>query len=221
MSDVPNLPPETDQVPPVATPPAEPPKEPTPPIDYEKKFAESTRENQLLLQRLAAEEKARQELTKEPTDSEYRTAFPDWDILDDAQKADKRRIYNAERAALAARQDIAEIKEERARNTSIQLVISSTPALQGKEQAFREYASKPQYKGIPMEVLVDAFLGKQSATPEPPKPTPKPGLELGNGGPRTPETPKTLSTEALATLRQSDPKAFQDYLKTHPIELDI
>jgi hypothetical protein len=217
MSDTPNLTPETETPQPEVT-PAEP-KEPTPPaVDYEKKFAESTKENQLLRERLAAEERARQELTKEPTDSEYRAAFPEWDALGDSEKADKRRLYNAERTAQKAAQIAQELKDERERNTSIELALASHTALQGREQAFRQYALKPQYKNVPLEVLVDAFLGKN---PEPPVPTPadkRPGLLSGTGGPKEAPKPKTLNPEELKNLRLSDPRAYQDYLKTHPIE---
>jgi hypothetical protein len=219
MSELPNLPTETEIVEQPTETPAEPSQQ-TPPIDYEKKFAESARENQILRERIAAEEKARQELTKEPTDSEIRAAFPDWDLYDDTQKSFARRTFGAERTAANAARTAQELKEERSWNTSIELAVSSDPALQGKEQAFKQFASKPQYKNVPMDVLVAAFLQK-NGQPTETKPTPKPGLEHGNGGPRTSETPKTLSTENLAALRQSDPRAYQDYLKTHTLEIEV
>lgn len=216
MSDAPNLN-ETEKPQPEVT-PAEP-KPTAPQVDYEKKFAESTRENQLLRERIAAEERVRQEQTKEPTDSEYRAAFPEWDALDDSQKADKRRIYNAERAALRAQQGIQELKDERSWNTSIELAIAANSALQGREQAFRQYASKPQYRNVPSDVLVDAFLGK-NASPEPSKPTPRPGLETGTGGPKTPEKPRTLDGDQLRALRKTDEKAYVEYIRTHDIDSD-
>ena len=209
----PNLPKETEQPKPEGPKPEETPAAPA--IDYEKKFAESSRENQILQEKLKAQEAARQELTKEPTDSDLRTAFPDWDTLDDFQKNIARRTYNSERIATRAAQTTEQLAQERAWNTSIELAVSSNTSLQGKEQAFRQYASKPQYRNVPMEVLVDAFLQKNGG--EPPKPTPKPGLEPGSGGPRTPEKPKTLSAEDLALLRTSNPKGYQDYLKMHDL----
>jgi len=213
----PNLPTETEEVKPETTKPDEQPAAPA--VDYEKKFKESSRENQILHERLKAQEEAGKELTKEPTDSELRTAFPSWENYDETQKEFARRTYGAERTALNAQRIAQQMQSERAWNTSLELALSSNDALQGKEQAFRQYASKPQYRNVPMDVLVDAFLGKQGSPP--PKPTPKPGLEPGSGGPRTPEKPKTLSTEELSKLRQNDPKAYQDYLKKHPIDLDV
>jgi hypothetical protein len=187
---------------------------------WKQKFADSSREAQMLLEAQKQREKAEQELTKEPTDSEFRTAFPSWDLFDETQKELARRTYGAERNAANATRTAQELKDERAWNTSIELVTSSDPALQGKEQAFKQFASKPQYKNVPMDVLVAAFLQKQGPSTEP-RPTPKPGLEPGSGGPRTPEKPKSLSAEQLATLRASDPRAYQDYLKTHTLELEV
>ncbi len=72
-----------------------------------------------------------------------------------------------------------------------------------------------------MDVLTAAFLQKSGAsTPPAPKPTPKPGLETGNGGPRTPEKPKSLSAVELKTLRETNPQGYAEYVKTHDIDID-
>lgn len=70
-----------------------------------------------------------------------------------------------------------------------------------------------------MDVLVNSFLQTQGTAPAPTV-TPKPGLESGNGGPRTPEKPKNLSGDELAALRKTDQKAYEQYLKTHDITID-
>src|ERR1019366_5507749 len=111
-----------------------------PPVDYAQKFADSTRENQLLRERIAAEEKARQESTKEPTDSDLRTAFPEWDLMSDTEKRLANRTLRAERIGGQAAQQVQEINSDRSWNTSIELAVASNPTLQGKEQAFRQYA---------------------------------------------------------------------------------
>jgi hypothetical protein len=208
----------TEEITPEIEKPEEQPLAPA--VDYEKKFAESTRENQLLRERIAAEELQRQESTKEPTDSDYRAAFPSWDLYDDTQKELARRTFGSERTARNAAQLAQDLQSERSWNTSIELVIAANDALQGKEQAFRQYASKPQYKNVPMDVLVDAFLQKSGAAPAP-KTTPKPGLEPGNGGPKETPKPKGLTMEQLSALRKSDPKAYEKYIKTHTIEVDF
>ncbi len=216
----------TGTVPPVAIPPAQPPAPTAEEIlrkeneELKIKFGASTTENQVLAARLKAEEDARKELTKEPTDSELRTAFPDWDLYDDIQKGLARRTYGAERGSANASRIAQQLQEERAWSTSIELRISSDQTLQGKEQAFRDYAMKPQHKGISMEVLVPAFLQLQGAAAPAPITTPKPGLETGNGGPRTPEKPKTLSSEELNALRTSNYPAWEQYIKTHDIQIE-
>jgi hypothetical protein len=218
MSEDPNLTPETDEIKPEIEKPTEQ-QPPAPAIDYEKKFADSTRENQLLRERLAAEEKARQEQTKEPTEPELRTAFPLWESMSDTEKELARRTVRAERIGGNAALEVQDIKAERSWATSIELVLASNNALQGKEQAFRQYASRPQYRNVPMDVLVNSFLQTQGTAPEP-KVTPKPGLEPGSGGPRTTPKPAGLTMEQLAALRKSDTKAYEQYLKTHDITID-
>lgn len=206
---------ETEVVPPVTPPPAEPAPA-TPPIDYEKKFAESSRENQLLRDAETARVKAEQELTKEPTESELRTAFPEWDGLTDFEKKMARGNFTATKLAAASARKADEIASDRSWNTSIEIALTSDPALQGKEQAFKQFASQPKYKGTDMDLLISAFLQKNPSAPARPA-TPKPGLEPGNGGPRTPDKPQLLSSTDLKTLRETDEKAYLAYIRTHDI----
>ncbi|HEY1757951.1 MAG TPA: hypothetical protein VGG72_21455 [Bryobacteraceae bacterium] len=186
---------------------------------WKDKFSASSSEANLLREAEAARVKAQQEQTKEPTESDLRTAFPLWDSMSDTEKELARRTLGAERLAGTASQLAREQQAERSWNTSIELVLTSNNALQGKEQAFRQYASRPQYRGVPMDVLVNSFLQTQGTAPAPTV-TPKPGLESGNGGPRTPEKPKNLSGDELAALRKTDQKAYEQYLKTHDITID-
>jgi len=221
----PNLTPETDTVPPVTT-PEQPIVEPVvvKPEDtvdfWKQKFSDSSREAQLLAEAERVRQAAQQEQTKEPTDSELRTAFPLWEAMSDTEKELARRTLGAERAAGNASRLSQAIQDERAWNTSIELVITSDPALQGKEQAFRQFASKPQYKNVPMDVLVGAFLQKNGSAPAPTT-TPKPGLEPGSGGPRQAPKPTSLTADQLAALRTSDYKAYVEYITKHPIDLEI
>ena len=224
MDDL-NLPTETDPVEPVAIEPAQPIVEPTvvKPEDtvefWKQKFSASSSEAQLLIEAEKQRKASQQESTKEPTDSDLRTAFPSWDLMSDTEKELARRTVRAERIGGNAAQLAQDIQAERSWNTSIELAIASNNALQGKEHAFRQFASKPQYKGVPMELLVDAFNSKNGVAPAPVTP-PKPGLEPGNSGPRTPDKPNVLTPEQLAQLRKTDEKAYVAYIKTHDVELD-
>lgn len=229
MTENPNPEPRTDEqpepvtpqpvseptVPPITTPPVDPPAKP--PIDYKEKFAESTREAQILAARLAEfENPPRKELTKEPTDSDLQAAFPEWEIMTDTEKTLARRSFATERIATTLHQERQEEKAAQRWNTDLELTIASKPALQGKEQAFKEFAKKPTHRGAPLETLVSAFLFESSSNPSPaPVSTPAPGLLSGNGGPRVTEKPKLLSGEELKTLRQTDDKAYREYVGTH------
>jgi len=225
MQEDPNLNPETDPVEPVTSEPAQPIVEPVvvnpeDTVDFWKqKFSASSSEANLLREAEAARVKAQQEQTKEPTEPELRTAFPSWDLMSDTEKELARRTFAAERTAGKAAQTAQELQAERSLATSIELVTASNTALQGKEQAFREYASRPQYRGVPMDVLVNSFLNISGSAPAP-KTTPKPGLETGQGGPRTVSKPTGLTMDQLAALRKSDQKAYEKYIKTHDITID-
>ena len=206
-----------EQSQPTPPPPASQPEETV--ESLKEKLSASARENQLL--RLADQQrvKAEQELTKEPTDSDLRAAFPSWDLYDDTQEEFARTTFAAQRTSANAIKIATELRNDKELSTSIELVVSSNPALQGREQAFRQYASQPKYRNIPMDVLVPAFLGAAPAAPAPTT-TLKPGLLPGNGGPRIPEKPKQLSAGDLALLRTTDEKAYTEYVKTHDINPD-
>ncbi len=188
-------------------------------IDYETKFKESAREAQILAARLAEfENPPRKELTNEPTDSDLQAAFPEWEIMTDTEKTLARRTFATERLTASLHEEREQEKAAQRWNTDLELTIASKPALQGKEQAFKEFAKKPTHRGAPLETLVSAFLFESSSNPSPiSPPTPAPGLLSGNGGPREIEKPKLLSGAELKQLRETDEKGYKEYVKTHDI----
>jgi hypothetical protein len=231
----PNLPAETDEQPETVTPqpaseptvppitPTEPPADPAPqPIDYETKFKESTREAQILAAQLEAEKaKSRKELTNEPTDSDLQAAFPEWDVMTDTERKLARRAFATERLTTSLLTEREQEKAAQRWNTDLELTIAQKPALQGKEQAFKDFAKKPTHRGAPLDVLVSAFLHESSSRPpSTPAPTPQPGLLPGNGGPREAEKPKLLSGAELKQLRETNAKAYTEYIRTHDIAID-
>jgi hypothetical protein len=228
----PNLPLETENQPePVAPQPeieptvppteelpvVEPPKDET---DYKAKFAESTREAQILAAQLEQERiKNSKELTNEPTDSDLQAAFPDvdWIGADSFTKTLARKTLSAERAASSLLKKDQDRDDAARWNTDLELTIAQNPTLQGKEQAFKAYANKPTHKGAPLSTLVSAFLFDATTTPSA-TPTPKaPGLLPGNGGPRGPEKSKLMAPEALKQLRETDPAAYRNYVATNDL----
>ncbi len=231
MSDIPNLPTETEvqpetvqtpqpssetTVPP--TPPAQPAADP---VDYRTKFAESTRENQVLAARLAeAEKKSRQELTTEPTDSDLRAAFPEWEYMDDVAKRSATLAFKADRRSAAVAAEREAEKAERSWQNDLEIAVAAHPELGEKSREFKDYASKPSHRGAPIEVLISAFKNDNNTMTTPTPATPTPGLEPGNGGPREPEKPATLTADQLATLRTTDEKAWREYVNTHDIDVE-
>ena len=140
----------TDPVKPeTVTLPAEPAAPAAPAIDYEKKFKESSQENQLLRDAQATREKTAQELTKEPTESELKAAFPEWEQLTDFEKGLAKRTLASERLAAASATTAGELAAERSWNTSIELAVTSNDQLQEKAQAFRQFANQPKYQELP------------------------------------------------------------------------
>jgi hypothetical protein len=222
----PNLPTETDAQPEPdhapqpeseptvpATEPATPPAGPT----AEEKFAASTRENQILTARLAAfeDEKARRELTNTPTDSDLKAAFPEWEYMSATEQRLARESFTARRTSEVLLAKENEREADTRWNTDLELSAAKYPSLLGKEQQFKQFANKKQYRGTPIEVLVNAFLHTAStATPSTPTPA-APGLEPGTGGPKTPEKPKLLTAADLKTLRETDSAAYRKYIAEH------
>lgn len=216
VNEQPVAPPADPQQP--ATPPTQPPKVETPAKpDFEKLYKESSSEALTQKARADAAEAQLQGLTKEPTDSELRAAFPEWDVMSDAEKASASRAFNAERIAQGLKAERDAEKAEKNRASNVDAAIASHPDLEGKEQAFRDFCAKPTHRTVDPTILVDAFLHKASAT-APAPPTPSPGLESGNGGPRTPEKPKKISIEEAAEIRKMDYRRYLKLVKAGEIE---
>ncbi len=161
----------------------------------------------------------RRETILDPTDEEVRARFPStFDYMTDTEKALARGQVIADHKADAAMQKQSEREEQERWTNAIESAIIANHRLEGRERAFREFASKPSHRGAPVSVLVDAFLHKHGTSAQP-KRDPQPGLEPGSGGPREPEKPKTLSGEDLAKLRRDDHKAYREYVRTHDVDI--
>jgi hypothetical protein len=194
------------------------------------KFGESSREAQILGEKLKSlEGSSRRELTNEPTESDLRAAFPEWDSMQGWEKEAARRSFNADRIARSLAAEREQDRQRQQWNTDVEVFIAANPVLQDRSREFHEFANKPSHRGAPLDVLKDAFLQRNTSTPTTTMtPTPQtpasepaaPGLESGNGGPRTPDQPKQLSADELKTLRQTDERAYNNYVRTHDIDID-
>lgn len=186
--------------------------------DYKTKFAESTRENQILNAKLQGYE-SRRELTNEPTEAELRAAFPSFDFMTETEKDLAKGQLRTQKKADAAYAAEQKREADAKWNNQLEIAITSNPSLQGRESEFKEYASKPSHRGAPTDVLVDAFLHRSTTQPKP-KSDPKPELESGSGGPKEPAK-KKISLEEAAVIRKTDYKRYLELVKTGQIEEDI
>lgn len=200
---------------------AEQPQEPAgkEPVDYEKKFAESTRENQILQARLKDQE-PRRELTNQPTETELKAAFPSWEFMSETEKELARGQLMTRRTADAALAAQQKRDEDEKWNNSLEFAITSNPDLSGKEREFKEFASKPTHRGAPVDVLVAAFLHRSTSTPKP-KTTPRQVLEPGSGRPKDPVKPKKVTLEEAKVIRETDYKRYMELVRTGGIEEDL
>jgi hypothetical protein len=190
----------------------EPPSQPPAP-DYEKKFSESSRENQILQSQLRDKDARIEQLTKQntPTDSELRESFPEWDqMLPHEQRAARKQLA-LERSNAALQHELAEIKARQAWDKDLKNAVKAYPGLKGREDDFEKFVMKPTHRTTPIEVLAKAFSA--DATPETPDPqTPRPGPQRGSGGPKTLEKgPKWTANQQLE-IQRNDPKKYREML---------
>ena len=210
-------------VPPVPA-PAPTPVVPTP-VDYKKKFGESTRENQIVTSRLSELQKVLGDITRQevPTEDEMKRIEPEWEYLTDREKAREMKIVVLERRQNHIIKTFSDITTDVDNVRKLGEYIESKSELKGKEDAFRAFASKDSNKGVAMETLLAAFLYEvRDDTPAPVTPpaddTP-PSLERSrpSGGTPPPPANRGRSDEELKELRTKDPKRYNELIRTGQI----
>lgn len=219
-------------VPPTETPPVTPVTPPAQPVtptapkadepDYKKKFSESTRRNQIVESQNRELQKILGEITKQepPTDDEMKALIPDWDYLSDSEKTLHRTVQTLERKEKQRALEIARFEAERETLTKLDEFISSEPRLQGKEDEFYEFVSRPNNQGATAEVLLNAFLFETTpitdTTPAVPTVETPPSLERGTPSGNMPPvtTGKAeMSDEEIALLRTTDHKKYMEMVR--------
>jgi hypothetical protein len=215
------------EVPPEEPTKEEEPEEPKePPVDYKKKFIESTREAQILhaKNRKVNEVFDKAMKTPEPTEDELRKEYSDWDVMGEFEKKmAKDNMINSRRFAT-----ISEIAEENkdleAWQTKVDTYIEDpktlvdNPDLEGKEDEFRLFATKPTRRNMDFEDIVSAFLYDATKKVKPMKKGKM--FETGTGGPNEHIRPKAdkLSIEEAGKLRKTDYNKFAKYLREGKID---
>jgi hypothetical protein len=214
------------QTPPTVQVPSNPaPTEP----DYKTKFAHSTRENQIITARLNEVTKVLGDITKQeiPSEDEMRAKVPGWDDLFDREKAIEMKMVVLERRQNQILNSFSNITRDVENERKLTQFITGEDRLKGREDQFRTFCEKPSHQGVPVEVLVNAFLFENPTTPPAtPEPTPTPPTPesapslmsggKGSGG-EAPRNTGQYSDEELKDLRTKDPKKYHDLIRTGKI----
>lgn len=178
--------------------------------DYKTLYENSTREAMIWRAKANQNIDRQKGNTNTLTEAEMRQEFPDWEDLSDGEKHSRVIAYEAKTTAKRLEAEREVEKAERNRQTSIEMAIASKPDLQGREQAFREYAAHATRRDAPLDILIDAFLFK--ADPTPTRTNSNPGLEPGNGGSRETARPKRWTVEQVSVLQKTDPRKYRELL---------
>lgn len=226
----PSKPPEE---PPENTPDTEEPKEPVKPSTEEEtpedkqlkeRYNQSTREAQVLYAKNKKLQEAIDQAGQitEPTDEEVRVAMKidstQWQEMPDFQKQlAKDNIWNKRKfdAINSAAQDGKDIDKWLIKvdeYISDPKTLLANPELEGKQEAFKSFASKPTRRGVDFDDLVLAFNGDVAKH----KPAPKKGqmFETGSSGPNDAGKPKDdkLSITQARALMKTNYKKYKEYL---------
>lgn len=205
------------------TPPVQPPKETTPKADeqdYKKKFSESTRRNQIVESQNRELQRILGEITKQeaPTDEEMASIIPDWEFLSDREKNTERTVLMLKRKEDQRVLEMARFEAEQENLHKLDEFIVNEPRLQGKEDEFYEFVSRPNNQGATAEVLLNAFLFETTpiTTPATPEDLIPPSLERGTPSGNMPPvtTGKTeMSDEEITLLRTTNHKEYMEKVR--------
>lgn len=194
--------------------------------DAKKKFSSSSREAQVLGLREKELAKAQEEADAlpEPTDDEMKALYPNWDEIDQLTKdLAKDRVLNKKKQEIIAKARGA-MKDRQSWEDKVDQYVGNPqtlidhPELEGKQDEFREFASKPTRRGLEFDDLILAFRGELASRP----PSPNRGKQMFEpGGSRapTPPAPKDdkLSPAEGEALRKTDYKKYVAMLKAGKI----
>lgn len=192
------------------------------------KLSASARENQKIYAKNRVMNKALADADEipEPTEEELTAEFTDWDVMDDLSKklAKEAVITRKWREVISSAKDQATKIEKW--NESVDEFIDDpknlidNPDLEGKTDAFREFAITEANNNVPMNILISAFLHESSTGREPNK-----GKMFlrGKGGPKQKLQPKSdkISLEDARKLRTTDYSKYKELLKADKIDTNI
>lgn len=196
-------------------------------VDYKRKFAESTREGIILNSQVKKLSSVIKEVhaVPDPTDEDMIKEYgEDWDLMSETEKKLAKKSLKNDRALSMLGQVAKEAEDIEAWNKKVDeyigdpKVLAATPVLEGKEDAFKVFASKPSRRGVDFETLTQAFLFEV----EKQRPKNKGKMfESATGGAKdsAPKSDKLSPLEARS-LMQTDYKKYVSLLKAGKIAFE-
>lgn len=172
---------------------------------YKKRYADSSREAKTLAQKL----KEKEATGEQPfTDAQLHSKFQNWDSMTDTEKEIARHNAELERKAMLAQNTAMQVLQEREQESRIEEFIEDNDVIRDHASEFRKFTRQPENKGVPLEVLSQAFQYSIGAKPKHKGSV----LEGGSGGDKAPVKPAANSEEDLAARRKADPKSYREDL---------
>jgi len=194
-------------------------------VDYKDKFIQSTKEAQILHNKNKKKDEAIEEaLSAEVTDEELQAEYSDWDVMSDLEKRLARDNAINNKRIEALNKISVENKDAEAWNKKVD-VFTNDPAtlakfttLEGKQEEFKVFATKPSRRGADLNDIVSSFLWEVNQK----APVKKKGkmFEIGTGGDNQKRKQNTgkLTLEEGRKLRNTDYKKWLSYTKAGKIE---
>lgn len=219
-----------------STPPTKPKEDEKPPVDFEKRYKDSSREAHILAegkQKLEEEIDEAQNIPT-PTEDELREDLKKDGIeLDDLSAFEKKlaieslhqkNINNKVKEIRNRTKADEERVEQRTNEVETFAIHPDTlkrfPKLEGKQDDFIAYATKPSRLVLDLEDLAKLFI---IDLPEPKKNKGK-MFEIGTGGPNDKPKQRTgiiTDPDIAETLRQNDFKKYTNLLKAGKIQIAV
>ena len=200
-------------------------------IDYEKRYKDSSREIHIVKedQQKFEDDIANAQNLPEPTEEQLKNAFPNYDDLDETvqllakDNLHRKMISNKIQEITEARKITQDKINARVKEVDVFSIHPDTlkkfPQLEGKQEEFISYASKPTRLTLDLEDLAKLFVIDL------PKVEPKNGKMFETGSPGPSDKPKSnngkLTLEQAETLKRHDYKKYVQALKDNKIDLSI
>lgn len=230
--DEPAVPDEDEPSEPEKTPqdeePVETPEEPEKEEALKKKLSASARENQKIYAKNRVINKALSEAEEipEPTEEELTTEYKDWEDMSEVERNLAKETLVSKRWRLKIKEASDQASKIEKWNDSVDeftdnpKTLIDTPDLEGKTDAFREFAKNEQHNSVPFNILVSAFLHEQSAGRTPNKGSMFP---TGSGGPNIKDKPKSdkISLEDSRRLRETDYPKWKELMAQGKIDISV